>query len=166
MDALLIDPQGICQGIVEVKIGGGSPFNFLHDDLGKLLRLVQLVQGRGANLVGGGTAQFSVGVLPVYLVVRDSNKPLDAQETVAQAERHLLKVNVSMALGSANSWRSGVKLLQVSWGGQPDYGGRDGAKEGGRLLSNPTPAPVMLLSPPCSPGCPRHPLEGLTQHRT
>ncbi|KAL6757728.1 hypothetical protein V8C86DRAFT_1620789 [Haematococcus lacustris] len=113
MDALLIDPQGICQGIVEVKIGGGSPFNFLHDDLGKLLRLVQLVQGRGANLVGGGTAQFSVGVLPVYLVVRDSNKPLDAQETVAQAERHLLKVNVSMALGSANSWRSGVKLLQV-----------------------------------------------------
>ncbi|KAJ9529677.1 hypothetical protein QJQ45_014465 [Haematococcus lacustris] len=84
MDALLIDPQGICQGIVEVKIGGSSPFRTLHDDLDKLLRLVQLVQGRGANLVGGGTAQFSAGVLPVYLVVRDSEEPLDAQEAVAE----------------------------------------------------------------------------------
>ncbi|KAJ9529823.1 hypothetical protein QJQ45_022226 [Haematococcus lacustris] len=113
MDALLIDPQGICQGIVEVKIGGSSPFRTLHDDLDKLLRLVKLVQGRKASLLGGGTAQFSAGVLPVYLVVRDSEEPLDAQEAVAEAERHLLKINVSMALGKASSWRSGVKLLQV-----------------------------------------------------
>ncbi|GFH29615.1 hypothetical protein HaLaN_28304 [Haematococcus lacustris] len=67
--------------------------------------------------------------------------------TWCKAERHLLKINVSMALGKASSWRSGVKLLQVSWGGQLDYGGRDGAKEGGRLISNPTPAPVTSLQP-------------------
>ncbi|KAJ9526228.1 hypothetical protein QJQ45_009694 [Haematococcus lacustris] len=112
-DALLMSPDGLCQSVVEVKIGGNRPFKALYNDLRKLLRLIEMVEGREATLEGGDVIRFASPVRPLYLVVRDTEQTLDAQEVIEEAERSLLKINVSMALGSPSSWQSGVKLLQV-----------------------------------------------------
>ncbi|KAL6764122.1 hypothetical protein V8C86DRAFT_2482691 [Haematococcus lacustris] len=112
-DALLMSPDGQCQSVVEVKIGGNRPFKALYNDLRKLLRLIEMVEGREATLEGGDVIRFASPVRPLYLVVRDTAQTLDAQEVIEEAERSLLKINVSMALGSPSSWQSGVKLLQV-----------------------------------------------------
>jgi len=58
-DALLLDPQAICRGIVEMKIGSARPYNALYSDIRKLKRLIKSIDDTPAR-----TATFDVPPLP------------------------------------------------------------------------------------------------------
>eukprot|EP00798_Chlamydomonas_sp_ICE-L_P030727 gene30727-35763_t len=120
-DALLMDSSNLCQGVVEIKIGGTSPFNALYNDLGKLKRMLHSVRGGSATFSAHCCASpapksavkvnFSVGVTPVYLSVTDEDVDLGGREALDQAEAQLLKIGVSQALSSTAAWARGTAEL-------------------------------------------------------
>jgi hypothetical protein len=127
-DGLLLDECGVCQGVVEVKIGGSNPYAALFSDTRKLRGLLDGVQGRQAvfkvpNSASQGSSsmeltemviQFCRLVSPVYLVVRDEDKPIEGQEVIELAVNALLKVSLSMIMGLPYKWKpkGGLDLIE------------------------------------------------------
>ncbi|GAX78184.1 hypothetical protein CEUSTIGMA_g5626.t1 [Chlamydomonas eustigma] len=127
-DGLLIDEQGVCQGVVEVKIGGSNPYGALFSDTKKLRKLLDGVRGRQAVFAtkyqesmgdeDTGLKEmvipFSKSVSPVYLVVGDEDKPIEGQEVIELAVNSLVKVSLSMIMGLPHRWKSkgGLYLIE------------------------------------------------------